>query len=136
MDGGGPRGWLIEHDGHASLSVGNVFLVMNRFTMQRFCHHCGWHVKANGHAESPTPAYQTPSHVVQATPDTIPTCVRHANLMSCRWHVKPDGHADPSVRTLMRPLLNLFHGEPGCKRWKNAVDELLRTGGNTITIRE
>ncbi|EFJ43435.1 hypothetical protein VOLCADRAFT_43118, partial [Volvox carteri f. nagariensis] len=37
----------------------------------------------------------------------------------------PDGHADPSIRTLMRPLLNLFHGEPGCKRWKNEVDELL-----------
>ena len=27
------------------------------------------------------------------------------------WAVKADGHCDPSVRTLMRPILNLFHGE-------------------------
>jgi hypothetical protein len=31
------------------------------------------------------------------------------------------------VRTLIRPVLNLFHGERGGKRWKQAVDEALRT---------
>lgn len=34
-----------------------------------------------------------------------------------RWHVKDDGHRDPSVRTLLRPILNLFHGEQNCKKW-------------------
>ncbi|GFR50100.1 hypothetical protein Agub_g12245, partial [Astrephomene gubernaculifera] len=56
----------------------------------------------------------------------------YAEPMVGRWFVKPDGHADPSIRTLMRPLLNLFHGEPGCKRWKNAVDEVLRAGPSSF----
>ncbi|KXZ44463.1 hypothetical protein GPECTOR_67g303 [Gonium pectorale] len=56
----------------------------------------------------------------------------YAEPMVGRWHVKADGHADPSVRTLMRPLLNLFHGEPGCKRWKAAVDDVLKAGPHTF----
>ncbi|GLC72961.1 hypothetical protein PLESTF_001314200 [Pleodorina starrii] len=52
----------------------------------------------------------------------------YAEPMVGRWYIKPDGHPDPSIRTLMRPLLNLFHGEPGCKRWKAAVDEVLKGG--------
>ncbi|GIL92753.1 hypothetical protein Vretimale_11743 [Volvox reticuliferus] len=57
---------------------------------------------------------------------------QYAESMVGRWAVKADGHADPSIRTLMKPLLNLFHGEPGCKRWKNAVDELLRSSPNSF----
>jgi len=34
---------------------------------------------------------------------------------------------DPNIRTIIKPLLNLFHGERGGKRWKNAVDIALRT---------
>lgn len=40
--------------------------------------------------------------------------------------MKPDGHRSPSVRCVFKPLLNLFHGAPGSKRWKNAVDALLK----------
>ncbi|GLI67721.1 hypothetical protein VaNZ11_011921 [Volvox africanus] len=57
---------------------------------------------------------------------------QYAESMVGRWAIKPDGHADPSIRTLMKPLLNLFHGEPGCKRWKNTVDELLRSGPSSF----
>lgn len=89
-------------------------------------HPCRWHTKPDDLCQ------QLRLHRQCGFDMTCCTCC----FSCCRWHVKPDGHADPSVRTLMRPLLNLFHGEPGCKRWKNAVDELLRTGGNTITIRE
>ncbi|KAG2489249.1 hypothetical protein HYH03_012269 [Edaphochlamys debaryana] len=56
----------------------------------------------------------------------------YAESMHGRWSVKADGHHDPSVRTLMRPLLNLFHGEGGCKRWKAAVDEVLKAGAGSI----
>jgi hypothetical protein len=31
------------------------------------------------------------------------------------------------VRAIIKPLLNLFHGEHGGKRWKNAIDIALRT---------
>lgn len=45
----------------------------------------------------------------------------------CRWQVKEDGHRDPSLRALVKPLLNLFHGDRGNKAWKNAIDVELRT---------
>ncbi|PNH12168.1 Ankyrin repeat domain-containing protein [Tetrabaena socialis] len=54
--------------------------------------------------------------------------LEYAEPMLGRWCVKADGHADPSVRTLMRPLLNLFHGEAGSKRWKAEVDAVLKAG--------
>lgn len=53
-------------------------------------------------------------------------------LPPCRWGIKPDGHRSPSVRALVKPLLGLFHGEPGCKRWKNAVDALLKADPATV----
>jgi hypothetical protein len=45
----------------------------------------------------------------------------------CRWRTRDDGSHDPNIRTIIKPLLNLFHGERGGKRWKNAVDIALRT---------
>jgi hypothetical protein len=45
----------------------------------------------------------------------------------CRWRTRDDGSRDPNIRTIIKPLLNLFHGERGGKRWKNAVDIALRT---------
>ncbi|KAL3677004.1 hypothetical protein R1sor_026952 [Riccia sorocarpa] len=32
----------------------------------------------------------------------------------------------PNIRTMLKPLLNLFHAEPGASRWRRAVDETLR----------
>ncbi|MCA9687294.1 MAG: hypothetical protein KC457_34355, partial [Myxococcales bacterium] len=40
-------------------------------------------------------------------------------------------HADkrgPSPTILLRPLLNLFVGQPGTKRWKQAVNARCRSG--------
>lgn len=41
---------------------------------------------------------------------------QYADGMHGRWAVKEDGHAEPSVRTMIKPLLNLFHGEKGSKK--------------------
>jgi hypothetical protein len=43
--------------------------------------------------------------------------------------VKDDGYHDPNIRVLVRPILNLFHGDRGGKKWKNAVDGVLKAGG-------
>ncbi len=40
----------------------------------------------------------------------------YAAAMQGRWEVKPDGHQEPNVRALMKPILNLFHGEKGTKK--------------------
>jgi hypothetical protein len=50
---------------------------------------------------------------------------KYADSMIGRWAVKEDGHKHPSVRVLIRPLLNLFHGERKSKRWKSEIDRFL-----------
>lgn len=52
---------------------------------------------------------------------------QYGDAMVGRYGIRPDGTPSPNVRTLVKPLLNLFHGERGCKRWKQAVDSELRT---------
>ena len=51
---------------------------------------------------------------------------RWADSQLGRWQVKADGYRDPSVRTLFKPLLGMFHGAPSCKKWKMRVDGLLK----------
>lgn len=40
----------------------------------------------------------------------------YAGSMQGRWGVRDDGHQEPSVRAMMKPILNLFHGEKGSKK--------------------
>lgn len=44
-----------------------------------------------------------------------------------KWFVRPNGQKNPNVRTVFKPLLNMFHGERGSKRWKQVVDAKLKT---------
>jgi hypothetical protein len=62
----------------------------------------------------------------------------YADGMIGRWRVKADGHASPSVRCLLRPVLNLFHGEKNNKRWKAEIDRLLSRSrdGAATTVSE
>ena len=39
-----------------------------------------------------------------------------------KWLVRPNGQKMPNVRAVFKPLLNMFHGERGSKRWKQALD--------------
>lgn len=50
-----------------------------------------------------------------------------ADSMHGRWGTTPDGTKKPNLRVLMKPIINLFHGEPGCKKWKRMVDEHIKT---------
>ena len=44
-----------------------------------------------------------------------------------KWFVRPKGQKNPNVRTVFKPLLNMFHGERGSKRWKQVVDAKFKT---------
>lgn len=61
---------------------------------------------------------------------------RYADAMVGRWSIKDDGYQTPSVRVLLKPLYNLFHGERGGRRWKAAMDETLRTEASMCTLSE
>lgn len=50
-----------------------------------------------------------------------------ADRMIGHWKVEADGHKSPNVRTLVKPLLGMFHGEPRAKKWRAAVDTALKT---------
>ncbi len=43
-----------------------------------------------------------------------------------RWGARPDGSRAPGVRALAKPLLGLFHGEPGGRRFRCALEDGLR----------
>ena len=55
-----------------------------------------------------------------------------ADAMHGKWGTAADGTRKPTLRVLMKPIINLFHGEPGCKRWKRSVDEHIK-GSNSIS---
>eukprot|EP00892_Ulva_mutabilis_P003385 jgi/Ulvmu1/1418/UM011_0147.1 len=61
---------------------------------------------------------------------------RYADAMIGRWSIKDDGYQTPSVRLLLKPLYNLFHGERGGRRWKAAMDETLRSNHSISTLSE
>jgi tRNA-dihydrouridine synthase A len=42
-----------------------------------------------------------------------------------RFGRKPDGTTTPNVRVVVKPLLGLFHGEPGGRRWRQMLDAAL-----------
>ncbi|GMH32913.1 hypothetical protein BSKO_00747 [Bryopsis sp. KO-2023] len=43
------------------------------------------------------------------------------------------GKSHPSMRVLVKPALNMFHGQKGCKKFKQAVDKHLIAGVPTVT---
>lgn len=50
---------------------------------------------------------------------------KYADAMLGRWGANSSGTRFPNVRALVKPLLSLFHGSRGTKRWKNTIDALL-----------
>lgn len=65
-------------------------------------------------------------------PQVIADYCRYADVFVGRWAVT-DTYRDPCIRTLARPILNLFHGERGSKKWKQAVDKLLKKDPRTLS---
>ena len=53
---------------------------------------------------------------------------RYADSAVGRFGTLPKGGPAPGVRQVLKPLLALFHGDQGCKRWKQAIDKHARSG--------
>ncbi|KIZ03210.1 tRNA-dihydrouridine synthase A [Monoraphidium neglectum] len=60
----------------------------------------------------------------------------YSDGMLGRWAIKEDGHREPNARALLKPVLNLFHGEHGSKRWKAAMDAALKAAPKDATVRD
>ncbi|PSC72239.1 tRNA-dihydrouridine synthase A [Micractinium conductrix] len=59
-----------------------------------------------------------------------------ADGMIGHWRVEADGFKSPNVRTLVKPLLGMFHGEPRAKKWRAAVDTALKTAESVSEVLE
>lgn len=59
--------------------------------------------------------------------------VEYADAVLGRFGVRPDGSGTPNVRTVSRPLLNLFVGEPGGRKWRHLLDAALLKKPATVS---
>lgn len=59
---------------------------------------------------------------------------KYADDMIGRWSIKEDGHRYPSVRALIKPLLSMFHNAPRGKKWRAAVDGVLKTATSVSEV--
>ena len=66
--------------------------------------------------------------------EVLRTYAEYADGMIGRWCVKEDGHRVPSVRTMTKPLLGMFHQVPRGKKWRAAVDGVLKTAGSVTEV--
>lgn len=79
----------------------------------------------------PTPSLTSPplARALQVMRDYC----KYADAFIGHWRVDDSGYRDPCVRSLFRPMLNLFHGERGSKKWKSTVDEVLKQDPGTLS---
>ena len=66
-------------------------------------------------------------HVYKSLAQVFEEYAKYGDAMVGKWFTKGNGQKNPNVRTVFKPLLNLFHGERGSKRWKQAVDTKFKT---------
>ncbi len=58
--------------------------------------------------------------------------VEYGDAVLGRFGTKPDGSRTPNVRTVVKPLLGLFHGEPGGRKWRQQLDSALIAKPQTV----
>jgi tRNA-dihydrouridine synthase A len=58
----------------------------------------------------------------------------YADAMIGSIEIKEDGYKVPSVRTLVKPLLGMFHQERKGKKWRAAVDDALRKSSTVSEV--
>jgi tRNA-dihydrouridine synthase A len=66
--------------------------------------------------------------------EVLEAYAKYADDMIGRWNVKEDGHRYPSVRILTKPLLSMFHNAPRGKKWRAAVDCVLKTATSVSEV--
>lgn len=49
--------------------------------------------------------------------------------------VRENGSMSPNTRALTAPIMQLFHGAPGGKQWKCAVDGALKKATSVTQVR-
>ena len=102
----------------------------------RAAYHSPWSVLSGADVElwgAPENAARSRREVLELYADYCDSAIANADAAARRGRGRGDGKSSgsetrrrPSGRTLAAPLLGLFHGEPGGKRWRYEIDHALK----------
>lgn len=62
------------------------------------------------------------------------TYASYADKVIGKWCSRDDGFKSPNVRVLTKPILGMFTGEPRGKKWRAAVDGVLKTATSVTEV--
>ncbi|KAK9861204.1 hypothetical protein WJX84_007819 [Apatococcus fuscideae] len=74
------------------------------------------------------------SNPAQSRRQVLRDYCKYADNIIGRWAKGPEskGHVSPNVRAVAKPLLGMFMGQRGSRRWKQAMDEAFRRDPATL----
>lgn len=75
--------------------------------------------------DADTHVYGAKTNGVSSRRELLQKYVGYADQTIGQWGTKKDGYKVPGLRHLVKPILNLFHGEPGGKKWKREIDRMI-----------
>ena len=61
---------------------------------------------------------------------------KHGAAAIGKWFVRDSRQKNPNVRTVFKPLLNMFHGARGSKHWKQLIDAKFKTAASVSQMLE
>ncbi|KAK9804135.1 hypothetical protein WJX73_003545 [Symbiochloris irregularis] len=73
-----------------------------------------------------------PAEVAPTRRQVLEKYIGYAESVIGRFGTKSDGSPVPTMRSTVKPLLALFHGEKGCKAWKRSLDASMLAGGMDV----
>ncbi|KAK9818858.1 hypothetical protein WJX74_002305 [Apatococcus lobatus] len=75
------------------------------------------------------------SNPAQSRRQVLRDYCKYADSVIGKWAKGPEskGHVSPNVRAVAKPLLGMFMGQRGSRRWKQAMDEAFRRNPATLT---
>ncbi|CAL8471488.1 g11030 [Coccomyxa elongata] len=84
-------------------------------------------------ADADVAVFGAAENAAKSRREVLAKYVEYADAVVGRYGVKPDGSRMPNVRTVARPLLNLFVGEPSGRKWRHLLDVALLKKPATIS---
>ncbi|GAX83434.1 hypothetical protein CEUSTIGMA_g10859.t1 [Chlamydomonas eustigma] len=105
-----------------SEGVGNSVGLIEGVMIGRAAYNDPW----NCLADADRSIFGEPANAVRSRREVLERYTEYCDAIMGKFGIRSDGHMEPNVRLLFKPLLGLFHAEPGSKRWKAAVDGVLK----------
>ncbi|KAK9841940.1 hypothetical protein WJX81_000054 [Elliptochloris bilobata] len=84
-------------------------------------------------ADADMAVWGAPANAAASRREVLERYAVYGDSVLGRWGVRQDGSLVPGVRAVAKPLLGLFHGEPGGRRFRVALEHGLRKKPATLS---